>query len=187
MRRMTTDPKTEIRHLLDRLCRLAAAEEWTGDLNPSQSAALAYLARANRFSRSPSQVAEYLSSTRGTVSQTLKALHRKGYLAETRSDTDRRSISYDVTRAGLAALQAAGLFEEPLAGYSEEEAGELAGAVRDFLRRVLEARNGRSFGICRDCIHHQRRDDGRYCALLAVDLREDEAAQICFEQVAVGQ
>ena len=183
---MTTDPRTEIRHLLDRLCRLAAAEEWTADLNPSQSAALAYLARANRFSRSPSQVADYLSSTRGTVSQTLKALHRKGYVAEMRSDTDRRSISYDVTRSGLAALQAAGLFEEPLANYSDKEAGELAAAVKEFLQRVLNARGGRSFGICRDCVHHQHHNGSRYCALLAVDLREDEAKQICFEQVAVG-
>ena len=184
---MTTDPRTEIRHLLDRLCRLAAAEEWTADLNPSQSAALAYLARANRFSRSPSQVAEYLSSTRGTVSQTLKALHRKGYVAEVRSDTDRRSISYDVTRSGLAALGAAGLFEEPLANYNDKEAGELAGAVKEFLRQVLNARGDRSFGICRDCAHHQHHNGSRYCALLAVDLEEDEATQICFEQVAVGE
>ena len=184
---MTTDPRTEIRHLLDRLCRLAAAEEWTADLNPSQSAALAYLARANRFSRSPSQVADYLSSTRGTVSQTLKALHRKGYVAEVRSDTDRRSISYDVTRSGLAALGAAGLFEEPLANYSDKEAGELAAAVKEFLQRVLNARGGRSFGICRDCAHHQHHNGSRYCALLAVDLEEDEATQICFEQVAVGE
>ena len=148
---MTTDPRTEIRHLLDRLCRLAAAEEWTADLNPSQSAALAYLARANRFSRSPSQVADYLSSTRGTVSQTLKALHRKGYVAEVRSDTDRRSISYDVTRSGLAALGAAGLFEEPLANYNDKEAGEhqLPGAARQRRAEAVRVRQKR--------FAHQRR------------------------------
>ena len=80
-----------------------------------------------------------------------------------------------------------GLFEEPLANYSDKEAGELADAVKEFLRRVLNARGGRSFGICRDCVHHQQRNGSRYCALLAVDLREDEAKQICFEQVAAGE
>lgn len=180
---MTSDTHTEIRHLLDRLCRLAAAEEWTADLNPPQYAALSYLARANRFSRAPSQVAEYLSSTRGTVSQTLKALHRKGHVAETRSESDRRSISYDVTKAGLDALRKAALFEAPLAGYSDQETNELAYSLKMLLQRVLKARGNRPFGICRDCIHHLNGDNGRYCALLEVRLKENEAEEICYEQM----
>ena len=181
---MPSDRHTEIRHLLDRLCRLAAAEEWTADLNPSQHAALTYLARANRFSRAPSQVAEYLSSTRGTVSQTLKALHRKGYVAESRSEIDRRSISYEATRAGLEALRQAAMFEVPLASYSERESVDLSGSLKLLLQRVLQARGDRPFGICRECIHHRMRNDNRYCALLDVKLRETEAEEICFEQVS---
>jgi DNA-binding MarR family transcriptional regulator len=181
---MPSDSHTEIRQLLDRLCRLAAAEEWTADLNPSQRAALAYLARANRFSRAPSQVAEHLSSTRGTISQTLKALHRKGYVAETRSETDRRSISYDVTKAGLEALRKAALFEEPLARYSARELADLSDSLKLLLHRVLQTRGNRPFGICRECIHHRIRQDTRYCDLLDVKLRETEAEEICFEQVS---
>lgn len=184
MRAMPSDSQTEIRQLLDRVCRLAAAEEWTDDLNPSQYAALAYLARANRFSRAPSQVAEYLSSTRGTISQTLKALCRKGYVAEARSQTDRRSISYDVTKAGLEALGKAALFEEPLAGYSERDSAALADSLRLLLRRVLQARGNRPFGICRECAHHRMRQGKRHCALLNVALTETEAEAICFEQVS---
>ena len=180
---MTSDSQTEIRQLLDRLCRLAAAEEWTADLNPSQYAALAYLARANRFSRAPSQVAEYLSSTRGTVSQTLKALYRKGYVAEARSETDRRSISYDVTKAGLEALRQATFFEESLAGYSERESASLSNSLKLLLQRVLLARGNRPFGICRECTHHRIQSDNRYCALLDVELKETETEEICFEQV----
>jgi len=179
-----TDSQNEIRFLLDRLCRLAAAEEWTADLNPSQYAALAYLARANRFSRAPSQVAEYLASTRGTVSQTLKALCRKGYVAEARSETDRRSISYVVTEAGLEALRKAALFEQPLASYSDPEATDLTHSMKLLLQRVLQSRGNRPFGICRECAHHRTRNDGRYCALLEVKLNEAEAEEICFEQVS---
>jgi len=69
-----------IRELIERLARVSAADEWADDLNPTQKAALAYLARANQYSRSPSQVAEFLAATRGTVSQTLKALARKGLI-----------------------------------------------------------------------------------------------------------
>ena len=181
---MTNGTGTEIRHLLDRLCRLAAAEEWTADLNPSQYAALSYLARANRFSRAPSQVAQYLSSTRGTVSQTLKALHRKGYVAETRSETDRRSISYDMTRAGLDALRKSALFDRPLASYSDLESDKLANSLNLLLQRVLHARGNRPFGVCRDCTHHREREGTRYCALLKVALKDTEAEEICFEQTS---
>jgi DNA-binding MarR family transcriptional regulator len=86
-----------ISDLIDRLGRLNAAEEWNGPLNPSQFAALSYLARANRFSRAPSHVADYLATTRGTASQTLKALARKELIAESRLEEDKRSIRYDVT------------------------------------------------------------------------------------------
>jgi predicted transcriptional regulator len=63
----------EAAHLIDRLERLTRAGEGLG-LNPAQWEALRFLARANRFSRSPAAVADYLASTRGTVSQTLIAL-----------------------------------------------------------------------------------------------------------------
>ena len=43
---------------------------------------LAYLARANRYSDIPIAVAEYLGITRGTVSQTLAVLERKGLIAK---------------------------------------------------------------------------------------------------------
>jgi len=66
--------------------------------------ALSYLARANRFSRAPSQVATYLSATRGTISQTLKALARKELIAEHRSQVDKRSISYGITTKGMTTL-----------------------------------------------------------------------------------
>ena len=57
----------KIREPITQLARLNATSTWKGDLNPAQKAVLEYLARASRFSRSPSQVAEYLGSTWGTT------------------------------------------------------------------------------------------------------------------------
>lgn len=53
--------------LVDRLFRISAAGDWAEALTPTQRMALAYLARANRFSQYPSHVAEYMALTRGTA------------------------------------------------------------------------------------------------------------------------
>lgn len=68
--------------LIERIARLMQAEEQKGPLNPAQWEALRYLAKANRFSRTPAALAEYLGSTRGTVSQTLIALEKRTALSE---------------------------------------------------------------------------------------------------------
>ena len=65
---------------LERLTRLMRAGEHEGGLNPAQWEALRYLARANRFSRTPAALADFLGTTRGTVSQTVIALERTGHL-----------------------------------------------------------------------------------------------------------
>ncbi|MDG1431396.1 MAG: MarR family winged helix-turn-helix transcriptional regulator [Paracoccaceae bacterium] len=64
-----------------------------------------YLGQANRFSRSPSHVAEYLGTTRGTVSQSFKSLVQKGYVTEHRSKFDKRIISFELTASGKGHLK----------------------------------------------------------------------------------
>ena len=48
--------------------------------------------RANRFSPTPAALADYLASTRGTISQTLIALESKGHVTCEVGQRDRRSI-----------------------------------------------------------------------------------------------
>lgn len=74
---MLPNAALEAAHLIDRLDRLARNGEVSGDLNPAQWEALRFVSRANRFSRTPAALAEYLGSTRGTVSQTLIALEKR--------------------------------------------------------------------------------------------------------------
>jgi DNA-binding MarR family transcriptional regulator len=176
----TTDAET-IRDLIDRLTRLAAAEEWNGPLNPSQFAALSYLARANRFSRAPSHVADFLATTRGTASQTLKALARKDLIAETRSDEDKRSIRYDVSAPGLEVLQSPSSLEKAIDTLPPEVNASLASSLKALVLTMLHQRGGRSFGICRTCCHHEAKDTGGHCRLLNVPLSPTDAAQLCHE------
>ncbi|MGB3279107.1 MAG: MarR family transcriptional regulator [Pseudorhodobacter sp.] len=170
--------------LIKRLARLDVSEVWETDLNPAQIAALDYLACANRFSRAPSHVAEYLGTTRGTMSQTLKALTRKGYVSERRSDADRRSISYDLTEAGKELVARHISLAKIIATLPAKQKTDLSDMLSNVLKRLLAVNNGRAFGICKTCIHHQTTGDRAYCSLLSVPLSTDEAEQICHEQVA---
>lgn len=175
------DITLRLRSLIDRIARLDAAEDWSHGLNPTQAAALAYLLQANRFSRAPSHVAEYLANTRGTVSQTLKALARKGLVVEAAKDGDRRRIRYDVTMDGEARGLKDRALNKALRGLPSDEASRLDDMLSDTLRAVLAARSDRTFGICRTCTHHDLRDIGGYCRLLRVDLAPEERGQICHE------
>lgn len=183
----------EAAHLIDRLDRLARGGEAAGELNPAQWEALRFVARANRFSRTPAALAEYLGSTRGTVSQTLIALEQKGQVTREPSPRDRRSILLELTPAGAQTLQHDPILT--LAADIERAAPEQIEAVVEALRRTLHAmitRNGgRAFGACYTCRHFQNgggsgRSTPHHCALLDEPLSEADSHAICVEQEAAA-
>ena len=171
----------QIRDLIERLSRVASAEEWNEDINPSQWAALVYLSNANKFSRSPSQVAEYMSATRGTVSQTLKALARKGLIKETPSENDKRSISYSVSHKAAKIIQNRKQMDETFASLDKADLVKLANGLEALTRSVLKQRGMREFGVCKNCTYHEKTENGGYCNLLNVKLNKSEIEQICHE------
>jgi DNA-binding MarR family transcriptional regulator len=173
---------THLRDLITRLARLNAAKTWGDDLNPAQVSALVYLSRANRFSRSPSHVAEYLGTTRGTMSQTLKALERKGYVSEARSETDKRSISYNLTPDGAQVATRSGALEDVIKALPMQDKAMLEGTLSSALLSLVTKLGGRPFGICNTCRHHRQKDGDPYCGLLELVLAPEETTQICNEQ-----
>lgn len=181
---MTNDTRTSAQDALDRLTRLMAADDWLDDLNPTQKAALAYLARANRFSRAPSQVADYLAATRGTVSQTLKALARKGFVEPLVSPNDKRWVIYEMTDKGRAALNQATATKNAIAKLDKASITGLENGLQNLLKELLKNRANKAFGICRDCTHHQQTSSGGHCGLLNEPLTKPDAALICHEFAA---
>lgn len=173
---------TEIRELINRLARLDAAGGWAGDLNPTQRAVLGYLSRANRFSRSPSHISDYLGTTRGTTTQSLKSLLQKGYVQEARSQQDKRVIRYALTATGQAVAERSAPLDEALLGLDTSDSETLRHLLASVLKAMLIRNNGREFGLCRTCRYHQVTEDGPYCALLSVPLVPKDADQICHEQ-----
>lgn len=170
-----------IRILINRLARIDSAAGWTGDLNPTQRAALEYLSDANQFSRSPSHVAEYLGTTRGTMSQTLKALVRKGYAAEHRQKSDQRSISYELSKAGASVLTEANPIADAIGNLPSSVQVSLKDGLLQSLMLALAANGGHSFGKCMTCAYHKKGQENGFCSLLEVSLERGEEEKICIE------
>ena len=90
--------------LIDRVGRATRAIQFSCGLNPAQWEALRYIAHANRYSRNPSALANFLGATKGTISQTLIALEVKGHLRRVRGAHDRRAVRLELTASGEALL-----------------------------------------------------------------------------------
>lgn len=182
----------EAAQLIDRLDRLVRSGEAQHGLNPAQWEALRYIARANRFSRTPAALADYLGSTRGTVSQSLISLEEKGFVARTQSQRDKRSVDLDLTARGLTALA-----DDPLTNLASDIAVNrsvdletVVALLRETLSRAVARNGGKLFGVCRTCRHFQKVPAGETsyarCTLLDEPLSKDDSAAICAEQEAIA-
>ncbi len=176
-----------IAELILHLGRIASGDGSVGGLTPVQWAGLRYFARANRFSRTPSAFAAFHGTTRGTASQTIKGLVADGYLKQTRSATDGRSVRLDLTGKARAVLSDDPI--EALVGAADA----LPPGVRDkfsvALQRLLGSvalQAGKPlFGTCETCVHFQgdgccREGANRYeCGFVNEALTADELVQLC--------
>lgn len=177
----------EILAPLERLARLMRAGEHEGGLNPAQWEALRYLSRANRFSNSPIALTRFLGSTKGTVSQTIKALERKGYIAKGPRENEGRSINLSLTPKGSEALKNDPLaeFSKSLDDLSGKNRRRLAKGLADLLETDLKRREQPSFGTCATCRYFREKgreaDDGgpHSCMYFDAALSGAELQLIC--------
>lgn len=139
--------------LLDRIGRLTRELQFANGLNPAQWEALRFLAQANKYSRSPTALAEYLGATKGTVSQTLIALESKGLITRCKKTEDRRQVDLCLTEAGQAMLVRDPM--QTLEQAAQDVAHELGAEMVKGLSRLLHDLQTRNqineFGVCQDC------------------------------------
>jgi len=171
-------------HLLDRLGRAVHNLQYADGLNPAQWEALRFLSRANRYSRKPSALADYLGTTKGTVSQTVKALEEKGFVERTVEAKDRRIVRLDLTQDGLAMLANDPLLALSVATAAAPEEVSTATRILSGYVRSLQGQCGmKSFGVCTQCGHFSSEicDDGvvPHCGLTGEPLSETEIKKIC--------
>lgn len=178
-------------HLLERLARLVQNDAHSSGLKPTQWEALRYLARANRFSRSPGALTAYLGMTKGTVSQTLQALERKGLIEKHAAAIDRRSVKINLTKAGetLLADDPLGDLEASINALTKNEQKLFGAMLEGLMKNMLHRRGGKAFGACKTC-RHFRGDKNQgapfFCSLLSEPLSKSDSEMICAEQEAAA-
>jgi MarR family transcriptional regulator, negative regulator of the multidrug operon emrRAB len=147
---------------------------------------LDYLSRCNKYSDTPAALTNYLGMTRGTVSQTLLLLEKKGYVKKTTDTVDRRVIHLSLLPTGRALLEQARpseLFEQANALLQREdlEHGHADEILANILAALQKANKSYSFGLCKTCQFFTLVPDGYVCGLTKEHLRDEDSAKICQE------
>lgn len=182
-----SDPNTRLPDLLERIGRLLrGARHRTEQLNPAQWEALRYLSRANRYSRTPTALTRYLGATKGTVSQTMIALERKGLVRRAADPRDRRGVRLALTARGRANLQRDPMLDL-LDAVDPALLSRLETDLSDLLVHLQIRNRRRPFGQCGTCRFFRRggaegESDGPHrCGLTHEPLTALESGQICAE------
>ena len=175
--------------MLFHLDRLAHGDKNIAGLTPAQWTVLGYLGSANRISRTPSAVASFHCTTRGTASQTIKSLVDGGYLERTRSERDGRSARLDLRSKGRAALA-----EDPIRTLVDAidrlppgRAATFGSVLERLAVDVSWARAAPIYGSCEQCCHLRRdfKVDGKicpnYCLCASEALGAEELNLLCVE------
>ncbi len=175
----------QVAALVGRLSRAVHCMQFAQGLNPAQWDALRFLSRANRFSRGPSALADYLGTTKGTASQTIKALEAKGLIRRSRRNGDKRGVQLELTEAGEQVLHGDPLRRiETIASASCGDTAATAAVLRRLLDGLTRATGASQFGTCADCCHlcgANTREDGYRCGLTEEPLGDAEIGKICYE------
>ncbi|MEF8793123.1 MarR family winged helix-turn-helix transcriptional regulator [Thiohalorhabdus sp.] len=172
-----------MRHLV----ALSEPEGSRNGLTPAQWSALRFFASANRFSRTVSAFAAYNVTSRGTASQTVKALERHGYLCRETVTADKRSAYIDLTESGRAKLaeDPAEVLATAIAALPEEARRGLDASLDQLVDRVAGAGGKDRFGTCPDCAyletcpHEDGESDCYYCRLTGEQVLPEELTALC--------
>lgn len=151
-------------------------------LLPIHLQVLLFLMRANRYSDLPIAIAEYFGITRGTVSQTIAVLERKGLLTKEPDPRHGKRVHLTLTAAGKSVLSRSWVerVEQALCEQAVE-ATTLESTLRNLLSVMQRANGQRAFGLCRECAHFLTEQSGARCGLTHEPLATEQTVRICRE------
>ena len=173
--------------LVERLGNLMRTElRKTGSdesLQPVHLQALIYINKANRYSNTPQALADYLGLTKGTVSQTLLLLDRRGLIERFEDDIDRRVVRLRLSSAGerfLAESQPALAWQNATRNISPNRIRNATSALREALITLQEDNEATTFGACQSCTWCQKLSQRIYrCGRMGDRLSGPETRKIC--------
>lgn len=132
--------------IMAQVLRTTASLAFTEGLNPAQWSALRYFAQATPSVRSVVAFARHHGTTKGTASQTIAALLKKGLLDRSRGERDRRTVNLELTPAGRTVLESDPLNElaAAIASLNDAHHRNLAEGLDQVLRTLLVRRSHRT-------------------------------------------
>lgn len=183
-----TGSEHAVAELIEQLGRYAHGAGFSAGLNPAQWTALRYFARANQLSCTVSAFAAYHGTTRGTASQTVKALVDKGFLERRPVEIDQRSFRLSLTKRARGRVA-----DDPICGLVDacsalapDTRSSVAVGLDAMLGRLRGERGLRPFGVCRKCRNLCREGRGTAepaefrCGLFAHAVGGDDLEKLCF-------
>ncbi|MDD1626555.1 MAG: MarR family transcriptional regulator [Methylococcaceae bacterium] len=184
--------KVDVFDLIERMAALIRSEERKKctelGLQPVHFQVLDYLSRCNRYSDTPAAVTNFLGMTRGTVSQTLLLLVKKGFIEKTSDTTDRRIVHLSLLAEGKAILRQArtsDLFKSASLLFKEHNFINNEEMFMKALTSLQKANKSQSFGLCKTCQYFTPTSAGFSCGLTKEQLSQDDSEKICQEHTAL--
>jgi len=178
--------KSSVFDLIERMSALIRSEERRRctelGLQPVHLQVMDYLSRCNRYSDTPAALANYLGMTRGTVSQTLVLLEKKGYLKKTADENDKRMVHLTLLAEGDALMNKASpadLYSQASAIFNENINQE--NVFINALNALQKANKSQSFGLCKTCKYFTETSVGFVCDLTKEQLSQGDSEKICQE------
>lgn len=147
-------------------------------LNAAQWEALRYFLRANSFSNTPGALARYLGATKGTTSQTVLALIKKGLISKSTRGVDARSVVLNITEEGLKILSEDPLsnLEKTIGKLGDKTSKKFSKGLSEILGSEVTRQKSPSFGSCKTCRHFNKEN---YCSVFKVEISSADVAKLC--------
>ena len=175
--------KEELSRLLDRLGRMSRGLQYCHGLNPAQWDCLRFIGQANRFSRTPGALASFLGTTKGTASQTLNALEKKGYLSRVPDPNDRRVRHIELTDLGARLLDEDPLncLDKAISDLPPETVDTMSAGLTQLCADMQSRCGGQDSGVCQTCGHLEgtTATGNMMCGLKQAELSCEDATRFC--------
>ena len=153
----------------------------THNLQPVHFQALMFLRQANLYSNTPQALTDYLGLTKGTVSQSLQLLYRKGLIKRYADEKDKRVVRLELSPVGEKLLKDFRSIPEWSPGQiNPARIKTTLSSLREMVMNLQVSAGGRTFGSCHTCRHYQREGQRTYrCGLTGERLIVAETRKIC--------
>lgn len=175
---------TNILNLVDSIGNLLRSEEKKFlqplGLQPIHLHVLMYLSMCNKYSNNPAALTKYLGNTKGTTSQSINVLEKKGYLIKQPSEKDKRVTKLYLTEKAHEIINTLS-FDDSEQFFSDNGMEITENVLTNILKSLQLSNKMMTFGVCRTCDFFIDEGDGYRCGLTHEVLKNYEIDQICQE------